>query len=332
MPVTPTYHNCHFITFIDLNLNMQEKLEKAVEEFRVYSDRTSSLFHETVQCLEEMKAEAKLTEDAITLLTPSLTMEEMKEALKSNTSVVFIGNRNCGKSAILNEILGGSYLPVHATPCTSRIVKIRYSMGENTIRVVDKAGEEVQPMVTFTKRSVPKEYMVVCDDSREQSEQLKYTVQIAMNHPLLKSGIELIDSPGKNENDALDDVVDEFFEKGSTPLVVYVIDGKYMLMPAVGIKVSSASSCVCVCVRLSQPVCVSVSVLVLVLVLVPMPMLVPVSVCVACSSVPQPVPVHVLVPMLLTLLRGRGEGRTRANSVCLPKIGTKLELFLTRPF
>ena len=227
---------------------MQQKLEKAVDEFRVYSERASSLFHETVQCLEEMKSEYKLSEDAITALASSLNMEEMKEALKSNTSVVFIGNRNCGKSAILNEVLGGSYLPVHENPCTSRIAKINHSMGENTIRVVDNAGEEVQPMVTFTKR-VPKKYAVVCDDSREKSEQLKSIVEIDLNHPLLKSGIELIDSPGRNENDALDDVVDEYFEKGTTPFVVYVIDGNEQLRTSVGIEcylsndLLSADSC-----------------------------------------------------------------------------------------
>ena len=230
-----TTGNIDLVTFLDLNHNMQQKLEKAVEEFRVYSERASSLFYETVQCLEEMKAESKLSEDAITALVSSLNMEEMKEALKSKTSVVFIGNRNCGKSSILNEVLGGSYLPVHENPCTSRIIKISHSMGENTIRVVDKAGEEVQPMVTFT-RKVPMEYVVVCDDSREQSEELKSIVEIALNHPLLKSGIELIDSPGKNETDALDDVVDEFFEKGTTPLVVYVVDGNEQLRPSVGIE------------------------------------------------------------------------------------------------
>ena len=57
-----------------------------------------------------------------------------------------------------------------------------------------------------------------------------------MHHPFLKSGIELIDSPGRNENDALDDVVDEFFEKGTTPLVVYVIDGNEQLRQSVGIN------------------------------------------------------------------------------------------------
>ena len=213
---------------------MQAKLEKAVEEFKVYSERASSLFNETIQCLGEMKAQAKLSEDAITALSSSLNMEEIKQALNRRPSVVFIGNRNCGKSAILNELLGGSFLPVHETPCTSRIVRISNSMSENTVRVVDKAGEEVQPLATFTRR-VPKEYVVVCDEGREQSEQLKCTVEITLNHPFLKSGIELIDSPGKNENDALDDVVETFFEKGTTPLVVYVIDGNEQLRSSVGI-------------------------------------------------------------------------------------------------
>ena len=213
---------------------MQAKLEKAVEEFKVYSERASSLFNETTQCLEEMKAQDKLSEDAITALSSSLNMEEIKQALNRRPSVVFIGNRNCGKSAILNELLGGSFLPVHENPCTSRIVRISNSMSENTVRVVDKAGEEVQPLATFTRR-VPKEYVVVCDEGREQSEQLKCTVEITLNHPFLKSGIELIDSPGKNENDALDDVVETFFEKGTTPLVVYVIDGNEQLRSSVGI-------------------------------------------------------------------------------------------------
>ena len=215
---------------------MQVKLEKAVEEFKEYSERSASLFKKTVQCLEEMKTHTKLSAEAINAMSSSLNIEEIEQVLKKRPSVVFIGNRNCGKSAVLNELLGGSYLPVHETPCTSRIVKISHSMGDdNTIRVVDKAREEVQPMVTFTKR-VPKEYVVVCDDSREQSQQLMFIVEVALNHPFLKSGIELIDSPGRNENDALDDVVNEFFVKGTTPLVVYVIDGNEQLRQSVGIK------------------------------------------------------------------------------------------------
>jgi len=88
----------------------------------------------------------------------------------------------------------------------------------------------------YKESSIPQEYVVVCDDSREQSEQLKYIVEITWNHPFLKSCIELIDSPGRNKNNALDGVVDEFFEKGTTPLVVYVIDGNEQLRQTVSTK------------------------------------------------------------------------------------------------
>ena len=215
---------------------MQDKLEKTVEEFRLYSEQALSLFKETVQCLEEMKTQAKLSEDAIAAMFSSTTIEDIQRAVNKRPAVVFIGNRNCGKSAILNELLGGSYLPVHETPCTSRIVKISYSPSCNTVRVVDKAGQETKPSTTFTKK-VPKDYVVACDEGREHSEQLRWSVEVGLNHPFLKSGIELIDSPGRNENDALDDVVDSFFEKGTTPLVVYIIDGNEQLRPSVGIMV-----------------------------------------------------------------------------------------------
>ena len=116
-----------------------------------------------------MKAHSKLSTEAINAMcamSSSLNMAEVEQVLKKRPLVLFIGNRNCGKSSVLNELLGGSYLPVHETPCTSRMVKISHSIRENTIRVVDNAGVEVQPMVTFT-RKVPMEYVVVCDGNRE---------------------------------------------------------------------------------------------------------------------------------------------------------------------
>ena len=214
---------------------MQKNLENTVEEFRRYSERASALFNETIQCLEEMETQAQLSKDAITDMFSSISMEDIKLALNKRPAVVFIGNRNCGKSAILNELLGGSYLPVHETPCTSRVVKISYTPSQNTARVVDKTGHETKPSTAFTKR-VPTDYVVACDEGRDESDQLRWTVEVALNHPFLKSGIELIDSPGKNENDALDDVVNAFFEKGTTPLVVYIVDGNEHLRPSVCIS------------------------------------------------------------------------------------------------
>ena len=124
---------------------------------------------------------------------------------------------------------------MHETPCTSRMVKISYTPDKNTVRVVDKSGQVAKSSITIGK-NVPQDYVVVCDEGREKSDQLECTVEIALNHPFLKSGIELIDSPGRNENDALDEVVDNFFETDTTPFVVYIIDGNEHLRTSVSIS------------------------------------------------------------------------------------------------
>lgn len=213
---------------------MQKKLE-AIEELKLCSETATTVLNETKQYLEEMKDREIMSEEAIASINTSTTAEEIKRALNKRPTVVFIGNRNCGKSAVLNEILGGSYLPVHETPCTSRMVKISYTPGKSTVRVVDKSGQIAKSSITIRK-SVPQDYVVVCDEGREKSDQLKCTVEIALNHPFLESGIELIDSPGRNENDALDEVVDDFFEKEATPFVVYIIDGNEHLRSSVSIS------------------------------------------------------------------------------------------------
>ena len=206
---------------------------KAIEESKLCVEKATKVLKETEEFLEEMKDREIMSKEVIA--SRDTSMEEIKRALNKRPTVVFIGNRNCGKSAVLNEILGGSYLPVHETPCTSRMVKISYTPDKNTVRVVDKSGQVVKSSITIGK-SVPQDYVVVCDEGREKSDQLKCTVEIALNHPFLESGIELIDSPGRNENDALDEVVDDFFEKEATPFVVYIIDGNEHLRSSVSIS------------------------------------------------------------------------------------------------
>ena len=206
---------------------------QTIEESKLCVEKATKILKETKEVLEKIKDQGIMSKEAIASIYTS--MEEIKGAFNKTPTVVFIGNRNCGKSAVLNEILGGSYLPVHETPCTSRMVKISYTPGKNTVRVVDKSGQVAKSSIMIGK-SVPQDYVVVCDEGREKSEQLKCTVEIALNNPFLKSGIELIDSPGRNENDALDEVVDNFFEKDTTPFVVYIIDGNEHLRPSVSIS------------------------------------------------------------------------------------------------
>ena len=78
---------------LPIHKKMQENLENTVEEFRVYSERASALFNETVQCLEEMETQAKLSKDAITDMFSSISMEEIKRAFPA---ISITNKHNCG--------------------------------------------------------------------------------------------------------------------------------------------------------------------------------------------------------------------------------------------
>ena len=216
---------------------LQKSLEDAISEFKCYNDRTTSLFKRTSTCFQEILESIDIgsTEaDDTNTLIPFSQLDEVERELRKSPSVFFIGERNCGKSSIINELLRQSYLPVHENPCTARIVRIKYS-DEPYAVLLGSDGKEVGRQAP-TRGKIPEELIVVTDHDRENENALDATVEVGLKHELLRSGIELIDSPGKSESDVLDTVLNEYLEKGSVPLFVYVIDGKVHLRNSVSLS------------------------------------------------------------------------------------------------
>ena len=216
---------------------LQKSLEDAISEFKCYNDRTTSLFKRTSTCFQEILESIDIgsteAEDTNTLI-PFSQLDEVERELRKSPSVFFIGERNCGKSSIINELLRQSSLPVHENPCTARIVRIKYS-DEPYAVLLRSDGVEVGRKAP-TRGRIPVELIVVSDQDRENENALDATVEVGLKHELLGSGIELIDSPGKGESDVLDTVLNEYLEEGSVPLFVYVIDGNERLRNSVSLS------------------------------------------------------------------------------------------------
>ncbi|KAK3712989.1 hypothetical protein QZH41_014110, partial [Actinostola sp. cb2023] len=197
-------------------------LQRAVCNYKSHIAQITDLRKETKKCLDEIQSiinlerKKELAEHAVLHIPDS----DLSNRLPS---VLFIGSQNCGKSSLLNVFLRESnLLPTDETPCTSRIVRIVYSANNYTKTVDPKTNQaRVKPF----KRKVAKDLIVLKGDDRQDSDQLNVIVEVGLNHSLLECGIELIDSPGRNENEALDRVVEEFVQKGIVPLIVYVVDG-----------------------------------------------------------------------------------------------------------
>lgn len=205
-------------------MSREQSLQEAIEEFKRYSDRTESLFKRTSSCFQDIVANIQVDDETDTqTLIPFSQLEDVEKELQKSPSVFFIGERNCGKSSIINELLRQTSLPVHENPCTARIVRIKYAE-QPYARLIGSDGREVK-RERLTRKKLPEELIVVSDKDRENRSALDATVEVGLKHELLSSGIELIDSPGKSESDVLDRVLDEFLKKGTVPLFVYVIDG-----------------------------------------------------------------------------------------------------------
>lgn len=53
--------------------------------------------------------------------------QKLEANLAKKSTILVVGQTNSGKSSLVNELLGGTYLPTAEVPCTSRIVRLKYS-------------------------------------------------------------------------------------------------------------------------------------------------------------------------------------------------------------
>ena len=191
-------------------MSREQSLQEAIEEFKHYSDLTESLFKRTSRCFQDIVANIPVNDKTdIKTLIPFSQLEDVEKELQKNPSVFFIGERNCGKSSISNELLKNTDLPVHETPCTAGIVRIKYDE-KPYARLVGLDGRVVK-RESLTGKKLPEKLIVVSDEDRENRSALDDIAEVGLKHDeLLKSGIELIDSPGKSESDVLDRVLNDF--------------------------------------------------------------------------------------------------------------------------
>lgn len=179
-------------------------------------------------------------ECSISSLAESLyTQEEREEVCKlfekeGRPSLIVIGQTNSGKSSIINEILGCKIVSTSDQPCTSRIVKMTHSK-DNYIELVTQDGKKVLEKITSQKTpKIPRELIELKQEDRENPERVTAIVKAGFDIPFLESGVDIIDSPGRNENPVLDDLVRKQLDS-ILPFIVYVIDGHNLFTAQVSV-------------------------------------------------------------------------------------------------
>jgi len=115
--------------------------------------------------------------------------------------VAVVGEFSQGKSTLLNALLGEEIQPVRAVPCSGTITTLRHGDGKKVIcHYKDGRQEEISVDEYKGKASIQKVSVVEQDSDKFATSEIE---EIIFEHPdldLCKSGVEILDSPGLNEN------------------------------------------------------------------------------------------------------------------------------------
>ncbi|MBE9162407.1 dynamin family protein [Tychonema sp. LEGE 06208] len=137
------------------------------------------------------------------VLSPNLTEEVAKISRKLQSQrfrVAVVGEFSKGKSTLLNALLGEEIQPVRDIPCSGTVTVLKYGPQQRVIcKYTDGREEEISPDQYQEKASISEEAALGSfGDETVKSE----ITEIIFEHPNLElctNGVEIIDTPGLNE-------------------------------------------------------------------------------------------------------------------------------------
>ena len=134
--------------------------------------------------------------------------------------VAVFGPFNYGKSTLLNALLGEKTLPMDLVPTTGAAITIKYGPEPYTC-IIHTDGSVHEEAGT----SALKDYAVLNEQRQMRADVA--AVEVYCPHPLLKLGIELIDLPGTDDQQAQNDLVQK--QLLNTDLVIQLLDGRKLM-------------------------------------------------------------------------------------------------------
>ena len=121
-----------------IHFNLPQGTEATVAIGDVHYNSTQTVAVGEIQC----EFDFSLAE----LLYTANEKREVETLFSEEPALIFVGQTNCGKSSIINELLGCKALPTSDQPSTARIVRVSYAE-KPFCRLVAKDGRILQVSV-----------------------------------------------------------------------------------------------------------------------------------------------------------------------------------------
>lgn len=158
--------------------------------------------------------------------------------------IQIVGTFKNGKSTFINALLGEDILPSKALPCTAVINEIKYGETKRAVLnfrnplperlLSDIPAPTLEHMKAHGMKDVPpmdieydrmEDYVTIPVDGDQDEISLKspyLSVELYYPSPFLKEGVEIVDSPGLNENDERSAVTFSYLDKADA--IIFLLD------------------------------------------------------------------------------------------------------------
>lgn len=210
----------------------QEKLNR----FRVQRERLGGMLSNASEVINDLN-----------MSTTSDNLDKLSKKVNNDTfKIQVIGTFKNGKSTFINSLLGEAVLPAYALPCTAVINEVKYGEKKEAILYFRNPLPENLPasispkalahMQKHNMKDVPplhieyselEDYVVIPmgEDPKEMLLESPYEkVELFWPLEMLKEGVEIIDSPGLEEDDTRTRVTMDYLTKADAILFVLTAD------------------------------------------------------------------------------------------------------------
>lgn len=204
-----------------------------------------SWFREKKGALVSLIKESSGIINDISLTQYAEGLRQLGQKVDNDTfKIQIVGTFKNGKSTFINALLGEDILPTKAVPCTAVINEIKYGESKKAILnfrnplpktlLSDIPAATLAHMQAHGMTNVPpmeidydriSDYVTIPVDGDPDEISLKspyLSVELFYPSALLKEGVEIIDSPGLNENDERTAVTLEYLDKADA--IIFLLD------------------------------------------------------------------------------------------------------------
>lgn len=204
-----------------------------------------SQYKEKKNELSSLMCESSKIIDSLSMPDKASRLKQLSEKLANDAfKIQVVSTFNNGKSTLINALLGEDILPTKILPCTAVVNEIKYGVQKAAVlhfrnplpkKLLNSIPEKtLRHMKSYNMQNIPpmaidydkmEQYVTipVNGDPEEISATSPYeTVELFYPSPLLKEGVEIIDTPGLNEAEERTKCTLDYLEKADA--IIYIFD------------------------------------------------------------------------------------------------------------